>query len=131
MKKIAKGGVALLLALVASGCGDFLQGPGLTENPNSATLATAQQQLISVQANMFTRLEGQIARNASRFTQQVIGSNNQQLTYITQYDIRESDIGQNFTGFWTGAGLVAMRNIQAFGAENDQFFLGIGKIWEA
>jgi starch-binding outer membrane protein, SusD/RagB family len=131
MKKIAKGGVALSLALIASGCGDFLQGPGLTENPNSATLATAQQQLIAVQANMFTRLEGQIARNASGFTQQVIGSNNQQLTYITQYDIREGDIGQNFTGFWTGGGLVAMRNIQAFGTENDQFFLGIGKIWEA
>lgn len=131
MKKNAKGVVALSLALVASGCGDFLQGPGLTENPNNATLATAQQQLIALQANMFTRLEGQIARNASGFTQQIIGSNNQQLTYITQYDIRENDIGQNFTGFYTGGGLVAMRNIQAFGAENDRFMEGVAKIWEA
>src|SRR5687767_16021460 len=103
MNTISKGGVILSLALVASGCGDFLQGPGLTENPNNATEATAQQQLISLQANMFTRLEGQIARNAAGFTQQIIGTNNQQLQWITQYDIREGDLGQNFTGFYTGA----------------------------
>jgi len=130
MKTIAKGGVALSLALIASGCGDFLQGPGLTENPNSATQATAQQQLIALQANMFTRLEGQVARNASGWTQQIIGTNNQQLQWITQYDIREGDLGTNFTGYYTGAGLIAMRNIQAYGAENDRFLEGIAKIWE-
>ena len=118
------------LALAAGACNDYLQGPGLTENPNSATLATAQQQLIAVQANMFARLEGQIARNASIYTQQLIGSNNQQLTYATQYDIREGDIGQNFTGFFTGGGLIAMRNIQAFGEAEDKFMLGVGKVWE-
>lgn len=130
MNRYAKGGFALSFALAAGACSDFLQGPGLTENPNSPTLATAQQQLISIQANMATRLEGQIARNAAIYTQQVIGSNNQQLTYGTQYDIRESDIGQNFTAFYTGGGLVAMRNIQAFGEAQDKFFLGVGKIWE-
>lgn len=130
MKRISKGGVCLSLALVASGCGDFLQGPGLTENPNNATAATAQQQLIAMQANMFTRLEGQIARNASGFTQQIIGTNNQQLQYITQYNILEGDLQQNFTGFYTGAGLIAMRNLQAYGAESDRFMEGIAKIWE-
>lgn len=130
MNKYGKGGVALLLALGAGACSDYLQGPGLTENPNSPTLATAQQQLISVQANMATRLEGQIARNATIYVQQIIGANNQQLTYATQYDIREGDIGQNFTGFFTGGGLVAMRNLQAYGEAEDKFFLGLGKIWE-
>lgn len=130
MKRISKGAVVLSLALVASGCGDFLQGPGLTENPNNATAATAQQQLISLQANMFTRLEGQIARNASGFVQQIIGTNNQQLQYITQYDIKEGDLQQNFTGFYTGGGLIAMRNLQAYGAENDRFIEGIAKIRE-
>ena len=130
MNKYGKGVVVLSLALAAGACDDYLQGPGLTENPNSATLATAQQQLIAVQANMFARLEGQIARNASIYVQQLIGSNNQQLTYATQYDIREGDIGQNFTGFFTGGGLIAMRNIQAFGEAEDKFMLGVGKIWE-
>ena len=130
MRNFAKGGVALSLAFSVGACSDFLQGEGLTENPNNATVASAEQQLIALQANMSARLEGQIARNASIYTQQLIGANNQQLTYATQYDIREGDIGQNFTGFWTGGGLVAMRSIQAYGAENDKFMEGIGKIWE-
>ena len=121
----------MLLAVSAGGCDDFLQGPGLTESPNSPTAATAQQQLISLQANMSARLEGQLARNAGIYTQQIIGSNNQQLTYGTQYDFREGDVGQNFTGFYTGGGLVAMRNIQAYGAAEDKFLEGIAKIWEA
>lgn len=130
MNRYIKGGVVLSLALSAGACNDYLQGPGLTENPNSATIANAQQQLIAVQANMFARLEGQIARNASIYTQQVIGANNQQLTYATQYDIREGDIGQNFTGFYTGGGLVALRNIQEYGEAEDKFMFGIAKIWE-
>ena len=130
MNRYLKGVVVLSLALTAGACDDYLQGPGLTENPNSATVANAQQQLIAVQANMFARLEGQIARNASIYTQQVIGANNQQLTYATQYDIREGDIGQNFTGFYTGGGLVALHNIQEYGEAEDKFMLGIAKIWE-
>jgi SusD/RagB-like outer membrane lipoprotein len=130
MNRFFRTGVVLPLALIGAACSDFLQGKGLTEDPNNPTVATATQQLIALQANMATRLEGQIARNASVYTQQVIGTNNQQLTYATQYGITEADIGQNFTGFWTGAGLVAMRNVQAYGQANDQFFLGIGKVWE-
>ncbi|MGK2962984.1 MAG: SusD/RagB family nutrient-binding outer membrane lipoprotein [Gemmatimonadaceae bacterium] len=131
MNRYTKGGVALLLAFMATGCDDFLQGPGLTESPNSPTSGSAQQQLISLQASMSARLEGQLARNAGMYTQQIIGTNNQQLTYGTQYDFREGDVGQNFTGFYTGGGLVAMRNVQAFGAANDRLFEGIGKVWEA
>lgn len=130
MNRYLRYGVVLPLALFGAACNDFLQGRGLTEDPNNPTVATAQQQLIALQANMATRLEGQIARNASIYTQQIIGTNNQQLTYATQYGITEADIGQNFTAFWTGSGLVAMRNIQAYGQANDPFFLGIGKIWE-
>lgn len=120
----------MLLAVMAGGCDDFLQGPGLTESPNNPTLASAQQQLIALQANMSTRLTGQLARNAAIYTQQVIGTNNQQDTYGTQYDFREGDVGANFTGFYTGGGLVAMRNIQAYGATNDKLFEGIAKVWE-
>jgi len=130
MNRYTKGGVALLLAFTATACDDFLQGPGLTETPNSPSSGSAQQQLISLQANMSARLEGQLARNPGMYTQQIIGTNNQQDTYGTQYDFRESDIGQNFTAFYTGGGLVAMRNIQAFGAANDRLYEGIAKIWE-
>src|SRR5438105_3669055 len=122
---------ALALAVVAVGCSDFLSGPGLTVNPNAAVTATAQQQLVAVQASAWTRLEGQIARNASIYTQQLIGSNNQQLTYATQYGITEADVGAQMTGFYTGAGLVGLRKIQGIGnTTGDKTLEGIAKIWE-
>jgi hypothetical protein len=131
MKRYSTGLVVMSLALSVAACDDFLSGPGLTVDPNQAVQATPQQQLIALQANMSTRLEGQIARNATIYTQQIIGSNNQQLSYATQYGITEGDLGANFTGFWTGAGLVAMRNIQEWATtNNDQFLLGIAKVWE-
>ncbi|MDQ3674828.1 MAG: hypothetical protein M3365_10680, partial [Gemmatimonadota bacterium] len=92
----------LSLALLGAGCGDFLSGPGLTENPNSATEGTTLQQLIAMQANMFTRLEGQIARSAGIYTQQIIGSNNQQLQWATQYGQSENDIPGHMSAFYTG-----------------------------
>jgi hypothetical protein len=119
--------VALALAIVAAGCSDFLSGHGLTENPNNPTVGTPLQQLIAMQANMATRLEGQLARCAGVFTQQLIGSNNQQLSYCTQYGVSEQDISGQMSGFYTGGGLVAMRNIQNSG---DPLLAGIAKIWE-
>ncbi|HXM38742.1 MAG TPA: SusD/RagB family nutrient-binding outer membrane lipoprotein [Gemmatimonadales bacterium] len=131
MNRYAKAGTALALALLGVGCSDFLTGTGLTENPNNPTKGTALQQLIAMQSNMATRLEGQLARCAGVFTQQIIGSNNQQLSYCTQYAVTEADISGQMSAFYTGGGLLAMRNIQASAqASGDQFLLGIAKIWE-
>ncbi|HEY0673612.1 MAG TPA: SusD/RagB family nutrient-binding outer membrane lipoprotein [Longimicrobiales bacterium] len=129
MKRYAKAAVVLSLALGA-GCDDFIQGPGLTENPNSPTGGTAAQQLIAVQARMSTLLEGQLARTAGIYTQQIIGSNNQQQT-VSQYAYGETDYSGFFTGFYVGGGLVAMRNVQTLAEEaGDGVLLGIAKIWE-
>lgn len=130
MNRQLRNGVALALALGGAACTDFLTGRGLTEDPNNPIEATPQQQLVAFQSNMNMRLEGQLARNASIYTQQLIGTNNQQLTYATQYGITEGDV--NFmTPFYTGGGLVALRNVQAYGqANSDPVLLGIAKIWE-
>jgi hypothetical protein len=124
--------LALSLALVGvAGCKDWLTGPGLSQNPNSPVGASAAQQLISVQASAWTRFEGQLARNASIWTQQIIGSSNQQLMYGTQYQYTEDVLATQMTGFFTGGGLVGMRNVQSLAnAAGDPFLEGLGKIWE-
>ena len=130
MKKYAKAGVVLSLALVGAACDDFIQGPGLTENPNNPVGATAQQQLVAVQARMATLLEGQLARTAGIYTQQIIGSNNQQQT-VTAYAYGETDYSGFFSGFYVGGGLVAIRNVQTLAADaEDAFLVGVGKVWE-
>lgn len=131
MNKYAKAGVVLSLALFGAGCDSFIQGPGLTENPNSPTTGTLQQQMIAVQAAMAVQYEGQLARTAGMFTQQIIGSNNQQLTQGTQYNTLESDVSGFMSRFYTGGGLIGLRNIQvAANAAGDKFFEGMAKIWE-
>src|SRR2546427_4490531 len=134
MNSSKKAGAVLALALLAGGgwgCGDFLSGPGLTENPNNPTQATAIQILVSVQANMATRMEGQVARCAAVFTQQLIGSNNQQLQWCTGYGVSESDISGQMSGFYGGGGLFGLRRIQdAALSSGDQVLLGMAKVWE-
>ncbi len=131
MNTCTRAAAVLALTLVGAGCSDFLQGPGLTENPNNPTTGTPLQQLIAVQANMATRLEGQLARCAGVYTQQLIGSNNQQLSFCTQYRVTESDISGQMNGFYVGGGLLSMRAIQAAAqASGDQFLLGMTKVWE-
>ncbi len=131
MHRYAKTGIAVSLALVGASCSDFLSGPGLTENPNNPTTGTMLQQLIAVQANMSRLLEGQIARNATIYDQQLIGSNNQQLSQATQYQAAENDVSGFMSGFYTGGGLVGLRNIQAAAHDaGDPFIEGIAKVWE-
>jgi hypothetical protein len=130
MKQYVKAGLVLSLTLLSAGCDSFIQGPGLTENPNSPISGTAKQQLIAVQARMSTLLEGQLARTAGIYTQQIIGSNNQQLQ-VTQYQYGELDYSGFFNGFYVGGGLLAMRNVQAQArAENDKLMEGIALVWE-
>jgi hypothetical protein len=132
MKRYVNTAVVLSLALASAGCDDFLQGPGLTESPNSPVSASTTAQFVAMQANMFRMMEGQLARYAGIFTQQIIGSNNQQLLEGTQYGVAENNVDDFFEEWYTGAGLVAMRNVQAGAkAAGDAKLEGIAKIWEA
>jgi hypothetical protein len=79
---------------------------------------------------MATLLEGQLARTAGIYTQQLIGSNNQQLQ-VTQYQYGENDYSGFMSGFYVGGGLVAIRNVQTIANEaGDQVTEGIAKLWE-
>jgi hypothetical protein len=132
MRRLARAVAVSLLAVSAAGCADFLTGPGLTKNPNSPVDASTTAQFVAVQANLFTLLQGQVARSASIYTQQLMGSNNQQLIWGTQYGIVEGDISTHFNSIFTGSGLVGLRKIQAQAATNgDALLEGMAKIWEA
>ncbi|HET7232529.1 MAG TPA: SusD/RagB family nutrient-binding outer membrane lipoprotein [Longimicrobium sp.] len=122
----------LLAALGTAACNDFLTGPALDENPNQPVQANATQLFVAAQAQGFTRQEGQLARTAGMFTQQLSGTFNQQKDWGSLYLGSESDYSQHFSPFYTGGGLVDWRKIQeAAKASNDAQFEGIAKVWEA
>jgi len=123
-------GGALVLGL--TGCEGFLTGPGLDENPNDPLQPTSRQLLSAVEAGHFNRNEGQLARQAAIYVQQLSGTNNQQLSYATQYQITEQDVNTFFQQLYQSGGLLDHRRIQQMAkAEGDAKLEGVAKILEA
>ena len=130
-KKLTLAGLAAA-TLAVSGCSDFLTGEGIDENPNQPTTVSTKQLFVAAQAQAFVRQEGQIARTAAMFIQQLSGTNNQQKDYGSSYLNTETAYSGMFSGFYTGGGLVDWRRVQAEArTASDQQFEGIAKVWEA
>jgi hypothetical protein len=123
--------MALALVAAASGCKDYLTGPDLTVSPNSPTSATKEQFLAAVAAAQQGEEEGQLARWAGMFTQQLSGVGRQQKTFQV-YSITEGDVTSYFSRTYTAGGLVDVRLAQAGArAQGDDSFLGIAMVYEA
>ena len=131
-RRLAGGVAVLALAAGTGACRDFLSGPGLTDNPNAPIEAGGGQILVASQVSLFNQQEGQLARLASMFTQQLSGTNNQQADYGSRYFITEQDVNTFWNQNFTGAGLANLRNAQAQArATNDQRLLGMLLVVEA
>jgi starch-binding outer membrane protein, SusD/RagB family len=123
--------LAALLAGSAAGCGgDFLEGEGLTTNPNSPSVANRDQLFVGVQLRQFVFQAGDIARHTSMWIQQFAGVGNQTISR-DQYQLTESDI-QSWPNVYGGGGLIDMRRIQAEAEQaGDRPYAGVAKVWEA
>ncbi len=122
---------SMALVLGAVGCTDYLTGPALTVSPNSPVSATKEQFFAAVAASQQSQEEGQLARWAGMFTQQLSGVGRQQKSFQT-YSITEGDITTYFSRTFTAGGLVDVRRAQQGArAQGDDSFLGIAMVYEA
>src|ERR671917_2737439 len=84
------------LVIGATGCGDFLSGPGVDEDPNNITRLTRPGPLyIGIQALQSVQFEGQLARSAAEYVQQIAGHSRQQIGYDL-YGMDPSTIDAHF-----------------------------------
>ncbi len=133
--------LGLGLVLSATGCGDFLSGPGVasTSDPNNIITLTQPGPLyVSVQQAGPPQRQGQLARFAAEYTQQIAGVARQQIgfdRYQGAASATDPYFGavygatNNLTG---GGGLLDVRKMQQLAAKkNDSLFVGIGKVYEA
>jgi starch-binding outer membrane protein, SusD/RagB family len=127
------------LAISATGCGDFLSGPGVDQDPNNITKLTRPGPLyIGIQALQSVQFEGQLARNAAEYVQQVAGISRQQIGYDL-YGMDPSTIDPHFYSVYGasiviqgGGGLLDIRKMQQLArAVNDSVYIGIGKVYES
>ncbi|MGH7526401.1 MAG: SusD/RagB family nutrient-binding outer membrane lipoprotein [Gemmatimonadales bacterium] len=131
--------LSAVLASGAAGCNEYLSGPGVDEDPNNITRLTRPGPLyIGIQALQSVQFEGQIARNAAEYVQQVSGNSRQQIGYDL-YQMDPVTIDPHFFSVYGsartvqgGGGLLDIKKMQQLArAVNDSLYLGIGKVYEA
>lgn len=122
----------IAFASVTTGCGDYLSGPKLTTDPNKQqTTRTPDQYFVPIQANTWFLQEGQIARTAAIWHQQMAGVQ-RQFSSLDVYSVGEADLEGEWASFYTGGGIIDARKLQAqVSALGDKRYLGIAKIYEA
>src|SRR3954471_23025995 len=93
MMHVRKLAVVAALALIASGCSDYLSGPGVGTDPNSIDKLVRPGPLyIGIQAAQGVQFQSQLARNAAMYTQQIAGIGRQQIGF-DRYKIDPSQNG--------------------------------------
>jgi len=127
------------LALGVAGCNDFLEGPGISNDPNNIQNLTRPGPLyIGIQAAQGVQFQSQIARNAAMYVQQIAGNSRQQIGF-DRYAIDPVTIDPYWTSVYGsnrtlngGGGLLDIRKMQQLGrAVGDSLYIGIGKVYEA
>src|SRR5918994_7199518 len=128
---------ALVLGVV--GCNDFLSGDGIDRDPNNITRLTRPGPLyIGIQALQAVQFEGQLARSAAEYVQQIAGNSRQQIGYDL-YGMDPVTIDPHFFSVYGssitvqgGGGLLDIHKMQQLArAVNDSIYVGIGKVYEA
>ncbi len=133
--------LALLLtgALSAMACEGFLTGPGISDTPNNPTGTSRPGPLyIGVQALQSVTFEGQLARTALLYSQQIAGTSRQQIGFDRggidpgNTDAYFSSIYGSTNTVQGGGGLLDLHKmIQIAHRLDDSLYVGIGKVWEA
>jgi hypothetical protein len=122
---------ALLPAVLAAGCSDWLDGPKLTEDPNNPTAATRDNLLTSVQTGQTVFQTGDLARVFSMWMQQMAGTDRQFVSLGT-YSYGEDAFSADWAALYAGGGLVDIRALESEAlSAGDTLYAGIGYVLEA
>jgi len=132
--------LGLGLALSAAACSDYLSGPGVssTQDPNNILKLTQPGPFyIGVQQAGPPQREGQVARNAVSYTQQIAGAGRQAVGF-DQYITAPSDMDTYFEAIYGssnlltgGGGLLDVKKMeQVARKKSDSIYVGIAKIYQ-
>ena len=139
MRRTSPLALGVVLIMSATGCSDYLTGPGVSKDPNNVTnLTRAGPLYIGIQAAQPVQFEGQLARIAAEYTQQVAGISRQSIGF-DRYTMDPVTIDPYWTSVYGsnrelngGGGLLDIRKMEQLARKvGDSLYLGIGKIYES
>ncbi|MEO8336638.1 MAG: SusD/RagB family nutrient-binding outer membrane lipoprotein [bacterium] len=132
MTKRALVGAGIALLVGANGCKDFLTDPDAVRDPNRPSVATRNQLLAGIEAQLLDEQEGGVAMIVCQWMQQCAGIGGRFVEVQGHYAISGSNFDLNFSGIYTGGGLVALRAAQVIAdADQDAVYKGVLEVIEA
>jgi hypothetical protein len=127
--------LALMAMLIINACeapvsGNFLEGNDV--DPNNPTQVTVDQLFTGVQVNGYRQMSGHMARTVAMWMQQMAGTDRQYQSY-DRYIFTEDDYDGEFENWYTGGGLLDIRQFTKLATEqlNSRIYAGYGKFYEA
>jgi len=130
-KHFAKAVIGVGTALGLAGCGDFLSGPKLTDNPNRPVTASNANLLVASQTNLAELMEGHLGRTICIWMQQCAGTPLQYAS-LGQYIVGDDDYFIPWSEIYGGGGLVDLRRLQRQAlAHGDSAYAGVATVLEA
>lgn len=132
MRRIVKyAAPALGLAIALASCSSFLDSDKAVADPNNPTLASRNQLLVGVQANIFGQQEGPAAMIICEWMQQCAGINGRFVDTYGLYGITPGDFDASMASLYTAGGLVGIRDVQASAqAAGDLKYKGVAEVME-
>ena len=126
--------VSFSLLILILGCGDFLSGPLLDQNPNEVddvSVVSPEALLVGSQVTIYGVMEGYLNRAVSMVMQQMSGL---QTDYYRDYNCDPIDVNTN--GRWTAmygtGGLIDLNTTQEVAEAQEKYvLLAISQMWEA
>jgi starch-binding outer membrane protein, SusD/RagB family len=130
-KHFATALIGLGAGLGITGCGDFLTGPKLSDNPNRPVAATNANLLVASQTNLSGIIEGHLGRTICIWMQQCAGTS-KQYGSLGQYIVGDDDYFIPWSQIYGPGGLVDLRLLQRQAlSTGDSAYAGVAKVLEA
>jgi starch-binding outer membrane protein, SusD/RagB family len=122
---------AIGLVVTFSGCSSFLDANQAVADPNAPTVATANQLLSGIEANVFGQQEGPVAMLICEWMQQCAGTAGRFVEVQGAYTITNNSFDGSFSSIYTAGGLLAVKDAEArVDAIPDKQYKGVLEVLE-
>src|SRR3954463_13522585 len=127
--RYAAAGIALIWGI--SGCSNFLSADKAVSNPNQPTIASVNQLLVAIEANIFGQQEGPAEMLICEWVQQCAGTAGRFVEVQGAYTINNNSFDGSFNSIYTAGGLVSIKDAEARAdALGDKQYKGVLEVLE-
>ena len=132
LRQIRYAAAVTAVVTAVNGCSSFLDADKAVSNPNAPTVASVNQLLVAIEANIFGQQEGPAEMLICEWMQQCAGTAGRFVEVQGTYTINNNSFDGSFNSIYTAGGLLAIKDAEARAdALPDQKYKGVLEVLEA